>query len=308
MPEIAVGNSTVRYEDFDCFGETRQRVTRIYAAVVRRRKSVARDSTLRPLCMRAVNGVYDRYPDHTEGGHLIGLSIGGEDHGHNLVPMFAGFNQITWKAYETAISKDQSITHVKVVLSYTAAEPRKPAQFYLFVRRNGGNWKLEQYPHMMDQPSPPTYLVPQGAVDILRQAAGEMANWKLEDEPFFDRRCLPDPALRKYAVLDYLLLKKWDDYMRLVNAFGLDHSFYFVMKGAPFTDLQREMVKRVNYILNGNRLRSDTDGTVLLAGSTTHAPQIDHQISMRVSNGYNAYSNALVLGALQNQSKGASRD
>jgi len=308
MPEVAVGTSTAYVEDFDCFGETRQRVTRIQCAVVRRRGAVARDSSLRPLCMRATNGLYDAYPDHTEGGHLIGLSIGGQDHGHNLVPMFAGFNQVTWKALETQIYQDLTITHVKVVLSYTAADPRKPAQFSLSVRRGGPAWERIAYPHMMDQPSPPAYAIPDGAVDILRTASAEMAEagWSASAAGL-DAGCLPEAGDCIYSVLDYLCLVKPGDFRNLVLALGLGWAGFGIGKGYGFTDLQRALVLRVNYIMHNRSLRSDRYGTVLLIGSTTHAPQVDHVVSMRVSNGYNAFSNAMVISSLENQSKGAKR-
>lgn len=308
MPVVTVGSSTVTYEDFDCFGETRQRVKRIEAPVVRRRKSVVRDCTIRPRCLRAGNGDYDRYPDHTEGGHLIGLSIGGEDHTLNLVPMFGGFNQVTWKAFETSVYNDPSITDIKVSLSYTAADPRKPAQFYMYVRRNGGAWTLFAYPHMMDHPRPAVFAIPMGAVNILNQAALDMVTdgWTPEGAGM-DHRGLPVATDRLYAALDYLLFTDLAEFKNLVALLGLTWSGFNIQRGRGFTELQREILLRVNYIRHNNTLRSDDDGLVLLPGSTTHGPQIDHQISMRGGSGYNAFSNAMVLGALQNRSKGTKR-
>lgn len=296
--------NTVTYQDFDCFGETRHRTVRIEAAVVRRRTAVVR-SRHSALCMMRQDGSGDdHYPEHTEGGHLIGLCLGGVDSGYNLVPMFAGFNQVTWKAIETRIYNDASIVRMKVQVSYTAAEPRKPAQFWVYVQRAGSAaWILYEMPHMMDQPQAYAYAIPEPVRARLAAAQAEMeeSGWTAESAGL-DARFLPDPSFRRYAVLDFLLFN--GRLPELVADLGLDYHFFFVAKGMDFCPLQRELILRVNYIRNDG-VRSDVHGTLLLQGSSTHAAHIDHMVSKTVSSGYNAFSNASVLSVTENTSKGA---
>jgi len=75
--------------------------------------------------------------------------------------------------------------------------------------------------------------------------------------------------------------------------------------GKEFTKAQKTNILHANYVRNGGRLRSDRSGQFLTARPhTPYSAQIDH-IYPRARGGTNSYKNAQVLGARENQSKGA---
>lgn len=300
--------NTATSETFDCFGETRERVIRIEADVVRRKASVKR-SKLSALCLEGAHGRCDRYPEHTEGGHLIGLCLGGIDSRCNLVPMFAGFNQVLWKAIETRIYNDKTIVRMKVGLSYTGAEPRMPAQFWIYVQRSGSdNWTLYESPHMMEQPRAYSFTIPDSASELLAAAQWEMEarGWTVEDAGL-SSKFLPEPAFRRYAVLDFLYWTDGKGFLALVADLGLPYEGFEMGPGRKFTPLQRELILRVNFVRNRGAVLSDLHRFLLVQGSSTRAAHIDHMVSMKVHSGYNAFSNAMVLSSMENTSKGAKR-
>ncbi len=54
-----------------------------------------------------------------DGGHILGLSLGGEDEPYNIVPMYPGFNRGTWKNVENKIGNDATWAYSGMNFSVT---------------------------------------------------------------------------------------------------------------------------------------------------------------------------------------------
>lgn len=285
----------------------RTRVTSIEGDVVRRRIVPARDLTQRAHCLHYATGC-DAYPAHTEGGHLIGLSIGGVDEAHNLVPMYADFNQVRWAAFERQIYEDRRIEAIRVEVEYAAADSPMPFVFEILVRWAGTEgWTQWQQLLMNDAPRPIAPTLTEAAKGIIEAAEQKVAEgWTVEANVKGTAGLLDTSAPRPYAALDYLYYEAHDQLLTLVLELGLTWRRWSQERGYPFSSVQRALILAVNAYHHGGYVLSDVTGTQILAGSTSHAPHVDHIVGMTNRGGPNLFSNAMVITAAENRSKGAS--
>jgi hypothetical protein len=303
----------VQTENFFHNGELRTRVSAATAAVVRRYTTVARDGTLRAVCL-AGNLGNDAYPDHTEGGHIIALTNGGADHASNLVPMYGGFNRQIWRAVERDVKQDVAIRRVLITIAYSVADGRMPETFRTYVDTVGtadrdvvGQWTLLSTLHMTTPPAPIAIVLSQAAQDaIIAMLEFAEDNGHTAESIGFDRRYMGDVNSRNYEFLD--IARYFDDpgghYFTLAQEIGaLDGINTTIGRGRNFSDHQRKMILACNAYFNDDVIKSDHGNVVVLQGSSTHAAHIDHIVPKTVGTGYNAYSNAQVLTEAQNKAK-----
>jgi len=297
--------NTVTTEPFTVDSKPRTRTTRIEGNIVRRKQVPPRDGSQRALCLRHAEGC-DGYPAHTEGGHLIGLSIGGVDDDRNLVPMYADFNQVRWRAFERRIYDDASVEGVRVEVDYVGVDSPMPQVFEIFLKKDG-MWVQWEQVLMNDAPTPIAPTINDAAKALIDSAQKAIdGGWTAEaNVPGAGGRLDPS-APRHYALLDYLYFADTDNLMKLVLALGLTWKGWTPGLGMPFTELQRELIQAVNAYKHGGYVTSDQSGTITLAGSTTHAPHVDHIVGKTQHSGPNLFSNAMVITSTENWAKGGS--
>ena len=113
-----------------------QRPTRVHGGVAVIKPSPPRDKSLLPLAVPD-DEMWTGYKESSfEGGHIIGLALGGPDHAANIAPMTKGSNcgSGTWGQIETEIKTMIRLANggavtVDFTLSYNdAVDPRVPAR------------------------------------------------------------------------------------------------------------------------------------------------------------------------------------
>lgn len=112
----------------------RVRPVSVHGPLANKRKAVVRDNSISPVCFRSVDDVpagYDR-------GHLIALSLGGPDHGKNLVPMLSYFNRNTYRDLETLLQAEvrNGAVYIGIAIDYYAEPWWMPSKFTL-LRHHG---------------------------------------------------------------------------------------------------------------------------------------------------------------------------
>lgn len=123
---------TIEFEDVVMGGF--QRPTRVRGGMAVIKPAPSRDSTLLPLAVQD-DEMWTGYKESSfEGGHIIGLALGGPDHPANIAPMTKGSNcgSGTWgnleREIKTMIRLGGAVT-VDLTLSYNdAVDPRVPAR------------------------------------------------------------------------------------------------------------------------------------------------------------------------------------
>ena len=289
-------------------GHTRQRVTMATFTIERKKKSPARGAIAPLVLIDPVTRAVAPDLEHTVGGHIIGLKLGGPDTSENLVPMYAGFNGTTYKRIETEIYDDPTISDMKVIVSYRCLPPNMPSQFTVYVKRGGGPFQLYAALPMMEEPAPIRYAFHDRdeVSRIIRLAQRKI----LEDEWIAfkaSQSVFEKINAGPYEFLDYLYVKKRSDYFELCYHLGVETTQFSIGKGMDFDDAQIDMIKKINWFFSGDFVRSDHDRTVLLEGSSTLSPHIDHMRAKTTALGPNLFSNARVTSAIQNMSKGTKR-
>ena len=254
-----------------------------------------------------------------DGGHIIGLHLGGDNYSENVVPMFPGFNRGAWKNMEDATklhmqSHPGRTYRMTVDLDYAgSALPEVPVRLTVTreERDDDGNWVPMLPPVTLSQPAdiPQTQRLPAHEEAIVNPApdkngladvpAGvypdlfETGDQTLDAYinahqhlPEAKKALYPDsPADRPYERLDLLTLN------RTIAARGLLEPF------REFSAAQRELILQTNMARNGGVLRSDDPDDphqVLSERGTADAPEIDHIIP-KSQGGSSFYSNARVV-------------
>ncbi|MDB5034117.1 MAG: hypothetical protein JWQ98_1358 [Chlorobi bacterium] len=128
------GARTIIIDHEDFRGEF-SRPTRVRGGVVIIKPSPHRDTSLLPLSVQD-DELWGNYKEGSfEGGHIIGLALGGPDHPCNIAPMSKGSNcgSGTWGQIEqqirTIIGMNGGTASVDLVLSYdNNLDPRIPAR------------------------------------------------------------------------------------------------------------------------------------------------------------------------------------
>jgi len=261
-----------------------------------------------------------------DGGHIIGLHIGGEDMPENVVPMFKAFNRGVYKKMEDTIKKKAGEIQksgkkpwITVHCYYGDALTDTPYAFDVLLESTpaDSHERTAVYSEFLRQPEDIKLVAPlkedeqkivRGEVkaDEVRGTAGKVLN---ASSDFFDlgdsesveayinthkhlpptkKGMYPDPvSLRPYEFLDMLAFANQLDAGTELNAFR------------EFTGRQRELILQANMARNGGVLKSDdpmdtvNDG-VLSEQGDLNFPEIDH-IVPKSKGGSNFFSNARVV-------------
>ncbi len=245
-----------------------------------------------------------------DGGHIIGLHLGGQNQSINVVPMYPRFNRGPWKQAEDQIkaladASDDEL-EMTVTITYGGADPRVPSAFAVVVENDDevvydetlsqpddipGITQLsathsatiaapQSYAHPALEPTAGRFLLAANTSYAQYAAAGHL--------PPSVRALYPDnPAHRPYGGLDVLAING----QLAVPGQG-------TMEGnREFSAAQRELILAVNAARHGGQLVSDDPADPypnLSPQGTVNAPEIDH-IVPKVLGGSNSYSNARVV-------------
>jgi hypothetical protein len=263
-----------------------------------------------------------------DGGHIVGLHIGGEDIPENVVPMFKAFNRGAYKRMEDTVKKKSDELQklgrgawITVHCHYEDAgeTPDIPYAFDIMmesVNPEDGS-RTACYTEFLRQPED-IKLVAQlnedeqkmvrGEVDAadIRKAASskldefaslfELGIYKSVEEYVKATNHLPTSKKGLYP--DFVTLRPYEFLDMLYFANKLDagtelNSF------REFTARQRELILQANMARNGGVLKSDdpadtVNGGILSEQGDLNFPEIDH-IVPKSKGGSNFFSNARVV-------------
>lgn len=257
-----------------------------------------------------------------DGGHVIGLHLGGANVSDNVVPMYPGFNRGPWKNMEDATKAHIGAHHgtyrMTVSMTYTAATaPEVPTTFT--VKRElqgvGGAWSQAIPQETLSQPADipvtprlgahqeavvrpagpgrlatPTVDAPPGQFLTGGQSFGDYVGTHQHLPPSAKAHYPDDPAHRPYEILDIQYLNQ------AVAGAGIPMATVM----STFTDFsaeQRTLILQTNLARNGGRLRSDDPRDPhqdLDQRGAANAPEIDHIVPKSLG-GSNFFSNARVV-------------
>ena len=293
-------------ETFTAAGLTGQRTKKVTAALVPT-KVPERGKT--PVAI-AFSGTTP--PLGYDGGHVIGLHLGGANVSSNVVPMYPRFNRGVWKVLEDRIKAEahkRSGLVMTVTMTYAGTDPRIPSSFDVAVADGatgasvltGSLSQPGDIPDVVAMPGDVRTVI--GAAESFNQPLGPQADQFLLGGGTFAEavaatggRHLPvskkamypdDPKNRPYGPLDVLALNG----MLRVPGLGAMGAF------TDFTAAQRELLLQVNRERNGGTMTSDDPADpcqVLDPRGAANAPEIDHIIP-KVLGGSNFFSNARVV-------------
>jgi hypothetical protein len=275
----------------------------------------------------AFNGghVMDGRPLNIEGGHVIGIAIGGVDEQENVVPMYSHVNRGTFLSIEKTISRDYipgKSMGVSISLDYTTSpDGRIPTNISVTLMR-----EMTIDPVALGRVTGTTIRVddisnaPQQAARIeidphlqayLQQVQKRVdAGWTIESAEEATRswvaeKKLPPVGNRPYALLDWILfMDPGNQYLPMQANIGT------IGPGRPFTDRQRELIQLVNrYRQTGEKkgecwsdVAEDRNQCALIQVGTDTGIEVDHILPMKPV-GSNAFSNAQITSAGHNRSK-----
>jgi hypothetical protein len=273
----------------------RRRILKV-ACDVRRVFTTSRKSGVLPLCgsmKEYLKGATAVEAIGLDGGHLIGLSLGGIDEEYNIVPMFGHFNESTYRNIELQIWKDPDVKRMGVVVTYDdgSDRPAIPSKFQIYVDggsksmlANNNNDKIPSYDVFrgkvlveieMKTPVPTPYPFDKAVRDEVEAILPAV---KSEDSP--------------YAFLDVLAF----NYNTSTN-FSEEQRQYILTANALWDERQGNG----GFITRDNQ--DDPFPTLNLQGGNDR-PQIDHVVP-KGWGGTNAFSNAKVTSKVYNNQKRA---
>ncbi|HEV2785264.1 MAG TPA: DNA/RNA non-specific endonuclease, partial [Solirubrobacteraceae bacterium] len=226
-----------------------------------------------------------------DGGHVIGLHLGGPNTARNVVPMYPRFNRGPWKQLEDAIkqlAKDSAEKlDMTVTIAYGHADPRVPSTFTVEVENADEIVLSEELKQPDDIPGIAPLPAAYGAIigDVQSYAAppreSTAGKFLLGSTTFAQhasaghlppslKALYPDkPTDRPYGQLDVLALNG----TLVVPGQG-------TMEGnREFSAAQREVILALNAYRNGGHLVSDDPDDPhpnLSPQGTVNAPEIDH--------------------------------
>lgn len=326
---------TFESERFGVTGSKRERATYVELPV-RIRTTGGRGAAPPPLSQFEHGGKVDlagtaRKPGF-DGGHVVGLSIGGEDIPENVVPMFKAFNRGVYKNMEDEVKKRAGDVSnggnqpwVTVTCYYGDEEADTPYAFDVLLESQpatGGRTPV--WTTFLRQPEDIKLVAPLSDDDqkVVRGETGAdearaLAGATLDNSPDMfvlgpnetasgyikahgvmpptQKGWYPDaPAHRPYQHLDMLLF---------ANKLPVSNE---VSQFRDFTGHQRELILQANMARNGGQIKSDDPkdpiaGGILSEQGDLNFPEIDH-IVPKSSGGSNMFSNARVVSwQLNNQ-------
>jgi len=293
-------------------------------SLIRLKRSPRKQAKNLPL---ALNGghVLDGRPTNIEGGHVIGIAIGGVDEQENVVPMYGHVNRGTFATVENQIASaylaGQSMG-VSISLDYTTSpDGRIPNTISVTLMRdmtidpnvlgrvtgteisvNNISNAPQQAARIAIDPHVEDYLQRvQQHVDagwVIEQSAPATRSWVAQNK-------LPPVSNRPYALLDWILFNDpGNAHLPMLTGIGT------IEPGRPFTDRQRELIQLVNrYRQAGEKkgecwsdVAEDPSQCALIQVGTDTGIEVDHILPMRPV-GSNAFSNAQITSAGYNRSK-----
>ena len=303
------------------FSGQRKRPTKVIATV-HLSKVGSREKTPKPISLLHEptndNGMSNALELGFQGGHILGLSIGGVDESYNVVPMYPGFNRGTWKNVEKDIEKDAKnykkqkfgvIIDIKYNSEHDTVPQSLSAEGFTNImdqniRSSVGKYGTKTQPTDIETTIPLTddnkeIIIGQNQKEeMLKKAAKYIAN-DLQDEEGAKTLCqtkhlrvskkteYPDKCEnRPYEYLDILTFAGQDIQRR--------PSF---MSNANFSADQRKLIIQANMAKNGGHLRSDDINDPqqeLSEKGAANFPEIDHIIPKSLG-GSNMFSNARVV-------------
>lgn len=272
-----------------------------------------------------------------DGGHILGLSLGGQDESYNIVPMYPAFNRGTWKNVENKIESDATWGYsgmnfgVTIDITYAKATDRVPqslsAKGYADVtnkktkvtkRKQVADYGTKTQPTDIEttprlKSADEALVTGNESKSVLNKIIADAADHietQNKDKAGADelrksghlaapaKTDYPDaPANRPYEYLDILAF-----------AGRIDPKTSFGSRRL-FTTYQRELILQANMAKNGGQLKSDDPNdpvkkaphnkTTLSEQGAANFPEIDHIIPKSLG-GSNMFSNARVVSWLLN--------
>lgn len=236
-----------------------------------------------------------------DGGHVIGLRLGGADDSKNVVPMYRAFNRGPYSTVEAEIRRKAGVLArtgvpvLTVVCGYPTGDADVPTTFTLELTKHTAKvvyviktWTLTQPDDIPQIPD----LKP-GEKALLKGASDALRTGRAKHLPKHTKAAYPDdPAKRFYEHLDLLRLSGKLPVGTEAEAFR------------GFSSEQRTLILQANRARNGGVLKSDDPADPVYRDQEYHGaldergadnfPEIDHIIP-QVLGGSNAYSNARVV-------------
>lgn len=330
----ADGSAQALLEDFQ-FGvpaQQRRRPTWLRARVRPVANTTRFRSGVTPVALQGI--LADARPFNLEYGHLLGLSLGGLDVPQNLVPMYGSVNRGTYRDLERELQNHLTgcpNPSVLIGISYPTTgfgvddDPRVPSGFKVWFYSNmpditqavpmGPHWRAVANGRAGSVRMPiqggdiarrefhmelrAKTLREKWTIEMMGGAAVAWSHWlpPADQRPYgYLDRLIYSPEFASYA---QLMMPRWDACE--------------IGPGKEFAEAQRVNVVYANcYTQNDERKgecwsddRNDPVKTVLTELGSDNGIQIDH-IFPKASMGPNIYSNAQVLSAAHNRSKGRS--
>ncbi|MEL7469892.1 MAG: DNA/RNA non-specific endonuclease [Pseudomonadota bacterium] len=276
------------------------------------------------------SGSIDPRPVNIEGGHLMGLKLGGVDNPLNIVPMYSHVNRGTFSGVESSVLSSYATGKsmaLKVELEYSSTDARIPSKIKTTLLSGIPTITLDNWSKLPtgtvvktwttdNAPQPATKI----AIDPHKRAYLLQAQNTVEKEGFTLEKngfpvssvsdgVLPPLNSRPYALLDAIyILNPKNKFFPMGSGSGMPSAF---TRGGYFTDKQRAYIQEVNRYMQADDTKrgecysdraDDPNTTALIQLGTDTGIEIDH-ICSRVPVGANAFSNAQLVSAGYNRSK-----
>lgn len=310
----------------------RFRQVKAVGVVRRRRKKKNKGSPAVPLPMlswesevespSAAGALMDPKISDMNYGHLLAEEFLGPNKSVNVVPMYAYFNQAgsfgAWRNLERTVlgcnvirkALPKTQLTMEVMLEYNGADARIPSKMTVTFPKGTIKEKRHTFAHRPPDktPMPVKEEFRKAVLNAQKKMEKEADGWIVTGEEDCDELVIPDPASR-YDVLDYMLFKGLlEPYIGKGKGFSIGN-------GQLFSSDQKRLIKEVNSILSNKNdyVYSDCaqdiyhDGEPLFLMAAERGVHIDH-IHPKAQMGSNAFSNAQVVSAAFNMSKGTKTD
>ena len=170
-------------------GQMRNRVRKLSFRPIDKKNVVDRaDGTAVPWPLLYYSGGNDLRLPHTDGGHLMALSLGGPNVSPNVVSMYSGFNRYgRWKATEKTLKqllRRHGDLIVDVEMNYAGEDNRIPSQFHVQAKFGTATVHDEILQH--EVPLLDCCIISTADAKMIRDAAGSMGAWTWKGS---GRRC-----------------------------------------------------------------------------------------------------------------------
>lgn len=273
-----------------------------------------------------------------DGGHIVGLSLGGDDKYYNIVPMYPGFNRGVWKNLETTIETDATYAYsglnfeIVITLDYSSSpDERIPNSLSVIAKADSVNPKtkaktrkqVKNYGTKTQPTDIPTTArlsladekkvtgnqsksVVNATINKAAQTIQSDYNNALGAAYIKTNKHLPPSSATDYPddpanrPYEYLDILTLADKIDAKTTFGSRRNF---------SAEQRKLILQTNMARNGGKIQSDDpndpiynpphSATELSEQGAANFPEIDHIIPKSLG-GSNQFSNARVVSWLLN--------